>query len=898
MKKVFMLLLIVFSISAVFAVQDGSQWIYTGFSPSTGAMGYTGVAWEQFSGDIMNNPANPGFVRRIRLFGEYGIASPNSLLNLGVSLPTPVGVLTAAVNSVYFNHSDSVNSVMGFKIGFAKKIEDDFSFGFDIYGVNQAIATVGNSFGIGLDLGIIARLKNKQGTEDKKLAFKNKRIGIALLGLGKPAEVVSGNPLPGIGIRLGFATDFLDLGKALKMGFETDVNFDVYPLNIFANLGLKITIADHLNLMGGLIAGNNDIGSFTNNGIAFYTLGVSFDYQFGETPVEIFYTYSPYSFNNSPAAVHFIGTEIAFGLLDKKAPETKIEIKQNNDDIATQDEDMIYLSPNYDGSQDDVEIKLAINDGSLIKNWKLEVVNEDGNTVKTFYGKEERDVRLTAKRFFKKLFAKKEAVKVPNSVTWNGTADDGNMLPNGKYRMILTSKDELNNTGASSTNAVTLDNIAPTADIGLDYQLFSPNGDGNKDEITITQNLSDGNYWKTEIRDMDGKLISDWEWKTNAPKELKWDGKDNKGDTVPDGSYDYLIFGRDKAGNRTIMSIKGIKISTKPHSMFLALDRPGFSPNNDGVNDVVVVTPTLSDPSGLKNWRLEIKDKDDKIVRTFDGTTEAPKLLEWKGTNDEKTIALDGEYKFQFNAIYDNGDKPSSSEHKLILDTTPPDVSYDFQPKLFSPDDDGENDLLSINLAIGDINGIESWKMDIFDPDNHLFKTFSGKGTPAEEFTWNGLSDKGELVESAQDYKVKVTTTDIYGNKIVKDLTPIPIDILVEKIDRGLKIRISSIEFDTGKAKLSKKSRVILTRVAHILKKYDQYKIEVQGHTDNVGSTNVNLRLSKKRAEAVKWWVARKGVRKNRMTTVGHAFLYPVADNETPEGKRKNRRVELILIKQ
>jgi outer membrane protein OmpA-like peptidoglycan-associated protein len=460
------------------------------------------------------------------------------------------------------------------------------------------------------------------------------------------------------------------------------------------------------------------------------------------------------------------------------------------------------------------------------------------------------------------------------------------------------SKDELNNTGASSTNAVTLDNIAPTADIGLDYQLFSPNGDGNKDEITITQNLSDGNYWKTEIRDMDGKLISDWEWKTNAPKELKWDGKDNKGDTVPDGSYDYLIFGRDKAGNRTIMSIKGIKISTKPHSMFLALDRPGFSPNNDGVNDVVVVTPTLSDPSGLKNWRLEIKDKDDKIVRTFDGTTEAPKLLEWKGTNDEKTIALDGEYKFQFNAIYDNGDKPSSSEHKLILDTTPPDVSYDFQPKLFSPDDDGENDLLSINLAIGDINGIESWKMDIFDPDNHLFKTFSGKGTPAEEFTWNGLSDKGELVESAQDYKVKVTTTDIYGNKIVKDLTPIPIDILVEKIDRGLKIRISSIEFDTGKAKLSKKSRVILTRVAHILKKYDQYKIEVQGHTDNVGSTNVNLRLSKKRAEAVKWWVARKGVRKNRMTTVGHAFLYPVADNETPEGKRKNRRVELILIKQ
>lgn len=898
MKKVFMLLLMVFLMSTIFAVQDGSQWIYTGFSPSTSAMGYTGVAWEQFSGDIVNNPANPGFVRRIRLFGEYGIASPNSLFNLGVSVPTPAGVLTAMINSLYFNHANSVSSVIGFKFGFAKMIEDDLSFGFDIYGINQAVANVAPSFGIGLDLGIIARLKNKAGTENKKLAFKNKRIGIALLGLGKPAEAVSGNPLPGLGIRLGFATDFLDLGRALKMGFETDLNFDVYPLNIFANLGLKITIADHLNLMGGFLAGNNDIGSFTNNGIMFYTLGVSFDYQFGETPVEIFYTYSPYNFNSTPAAVHFIGVEVAFGLLDKKAPENKLGIKQNNNDIATRDENIVYLSPNYDGSQDDVEIELTIKDGSLIKNWKLQIINEDGNIVKTFYGKEERDVRLTAKRFFKKLFAKKEAVKIPSSITWNGTADNGNMLPDGKYRMILSSKDELNNTGVSTTNAVLLDNTAPTADLGLDYQIFSPNGDGNKDEITITQNLSDGDYWKTEIRDMDGRIISDWEWKTNSPKELKWDGKDNKGEIVADGSYDYLIYGRDKAGNLTIMSIKGIKISTKPHSLFLALNKSGFSPNNDGVNDAVIATPTFSDPSGLKNWTLKIRDKDNKIVRTFSATTEAPKLLEWKGTNTDGKIASDGEYKFKFNAVYDNGDTPSSSEHKLILDTIVPDVAFDFEPKLFSPDDDGENDVLSINLAIGDLNGIESWKMNIFDPDNHLFKTFSGKGKPAEQFTWDGLSDNGELVESAQDYKVKVTATDVYGNKIVKDITPIPIDILVEKIDRGLKIRISSIEFDTGKARLSKKSRIILTRVAQILKKYDQYTIEVQGHTDNVGSTNINLRLSKQRAEAVKWWVAHKGIRKRRMTTVGHAFLFPVADNDTPEGRRKNRRVELILIKE
>jgi len=70
-------------------------------------------------------------------------------------------------------------------------------------------------------------------------------------------------------------------------------------------------------------------------------------------------------------------------------------------------------------------------------------------------------------------------------------------------------------------------------------------------------------------------------------------------------------------------------------------------------------------------------------------------------------------------------------------------------------------------------------------------------------------------------------------------------------------------------------------------------KVEVQGHTDNVGGDDYNQKLSEARAGAVMEWLTGKGVAKARLTAKGYGLTMPIADNGSDEGRAKNRRVEL-----
>ena len=73
-----------------------------------------------------------------------------------------------------------------------------------------------------------------------------------------------------------------------------------------------------------------------------------------------------------------------------------------------------------------------------------------------------------------------------------------------------------------------------------------------------------------------------------------------------------------------------------------------------------------------------------------------------------------------------------------------------------------------------------------------------------------------------------------------------------------------------------------------------EMKIEVGGHTDNVGSADANLKLSRERAQAVMAALAERGVAAGRLTAKGYGQTVPVADNRTEDGRAKNRRVELV----
>jgi outer membrane protein OmpA-like peptidoglycan-associated protein len=112
---------------------------------------------------------------------------------------------------------------------------------------------------------------------------------------------------------------------------------------------------------------------------------------------------------------------------------------------------------------------------------------------------------------------------------------------------------------------------------------------------------------------------------------------------------------------------------------------------------------------------------------------------------------------------------------------------------------------------------------------------------------------------------------------------------------RGTIISMSDILFETGKANLTADLKTSLAKISGILLVFKNSRVIVEGHTDNVGSEDYNQELSVARAENVMNFMIEQGVSPSRLTAIGYGLSRPIADNETKEGRAKNRRVDLIV---
>ncbi len=178
---------------------------------------------------------------------------------------------------------------------------------------------------------------------------------------------------------------------------------------------------------------------------------------------------------------------------------------------------------------------------------------------------------------------------------------------------------------------------------------------------------------------------------------------------------------------------------------------------------------------------------------------------------------------------------------------------------------------------------------------------------------FNGCPDSdGDGIEDSKDECPSIAglaqymgcpDTDEDGIEDRKDkcpLTPGPISNdgcpVIDKADREiLTFAMKAVQFQLGKATLVSDSYSVLNQIANIMKKYPDYNISIDGHTDNTGSAEVNNKLSAARAKSCYDYLAERGIPTNRMSFQGFGSSRPIADNSTYSGRTLNRRVEFNL---
>ena len=121
-------------------------------------------------------------------------------------------------------------------------------------------------------------------------------------------------------------------------------------------------------------------------------------------------------------------------------------------------------------------------------------------------------------------------------------------------------------------------------------------------------------------------------------------------------------------------------------------------------------------------------------------------------------------------------------------------------------------------------------------------------------------------------------------------------DDVNDDIKEIMKRALRGVKFETNKSIILQRSFIYLDEVVSVMQDFPQYNLRIEGHTDNVGNDDSNLRLSKYRARACMDYLIAKGIDPSRMRSEGYGETMPIESNQTAAGRAENRRVEFKII--
>lgn len=678
--------------------------------------------------------------------------------NIGLSFPTRAGVLTGSAHFLSsFLPDMTLGNNVGLRFSFAKDLYPNLLVGaglnLDAGGYNTT------DFGASVDLGALI-LTGTVGP------LKNFRWGAVLQNLGKSYTPVPGrSPVPApFTPAIGVGFDLVD-NPVIRVGLSGDLSFPTFQ-NVRFNVGGSISLWNTVSLNAGW---QTDMRSLLDRSLPQRSMlpsfGISVDLKTNLKGKSGFIAEQGWNQSEVRTRVSAAplygkvwgigaGINAPLGIVDRTPPNITVDYPAAR-----------YISPNNDGVQDALELPVTITDRRYVSGYILRIRDSGGKVVRRIVNKENRPENRGFRSVIDRLTSVKSGIPVPPTLRWDGTADNGSVVPDGAYSFSVEAWDDNGNRATTPEYAVNVDDTRPEVKIGAvapDDLIFSPNGDGHKDTLPIDQSGSVENSWTGEIRDSAGAVVFHKKWNDDRPSPFVWDGTDDAGKRVPDGVYSYRIESTDSAGNHGSAALANIIVNTTPTPVSLTIDRSYFSPNGDGVEDAVSFTLKVPSEGDVVGWSMAIESVDGTAAdRTYSGKEAPPAAIRFDGKSDKGVVLPEGGYRAQLKVSYRNGNAPDAASPPFVLDTTAPRGSVTAGDSVFSPNGDGSKDTITL---FQDTSKEDLWEGRITDDAGKDVKRYTWHGAADPQVTWDGRDGNGHLVPDGS-YHYQLSSVDRAGNR-------------------------------------------------------------------------------------------------------------------------------------
>jgi outer membrane protein OmpA-like peptidoglycan-associated protein len=332
--------------------------------------------------------------------------------------------------------------------------------------------------------------------------------------------------------------------------------------------------------------------------------------------------------------------------------------------------------------------------------------------------------------------------------------------------------------------------------------------------------------------------------------------------------------------------------------------------SEEGQIKAVTFKPSLPEEN-VKEWKLNIKTSDGKIVKSFTGVGEVPKNLTWDGTDNLGKIATsDANYVFDFKVKSTEG-QIVKTEGKIAAIK-----KFDFMPveeKKFVPEKSREMLVAPLTLLVSSdanerreapfvitndkIKKVKEWTFTVYDKNNNAIKMFSGKGDIPSYLVWDGKDVGGQYVSDLTSctYVLDLTGTDgkkaaITNRKVLREA------FSITSKEKKLKVT-KRIYFKEQSYDILGEMQDRVAEIAQEIKDYRNVHVYIQGHAANEGTAAYSTDLSRERAKMVlRWLVEKHAVDPATLSAMGYGDRMPVAENDSDEGRRMNMMVEVIIM--